>query len=212
MTSQDAKRTGYTIRDPRPIKAENPHSFHLPCAERLAAIAGADYVKALFVLEGTEEVERMWVEVSSIDGDVLHGTLANQPFGEFPLSHGDEVELMRHHVIDIHTTRADDPPETDTNDHLFERCHMDARIDDGMPISRLVRDEPEPADFHGKDNFGWSGWRVEAAGFEAGMKVETYALVVPLRREDGYAHMLMAPPGSVIVRDGDAWRLETVLH
>lgn len=206
---------GYAIEDPRPVRAENPYSFYLPCRARLEALATDDHVKAIFTpLQGDGDggSERMWLQIVGTDGDTLRCTLQNQPFGIEALNHGDAVEIRRHHVIDIETQRADDPPETNGNDQYFERCLVDERIIAGTPIHRIVRDEPEPADYHGKDRFGWTGWRFEAEGYAPDTATGTYALVVPMRRESGYADMLDAPAGTVIERDGDGWRITTPLN
>lgn len=201
--------TSFRIVDPRPIRDANPHSFHLPCQARLDAIAADDFVKAIF--EPTDGGgERMWIRVESTDGDVLRGTLANEPFGDMGISHGDAVEIRRHDVINIETRRADDPEETDDKEHLFDRCLVDARIERGMPVMRIVRDEPQPEGYEG--GFPWSGWRFEAEGYEPGMATETYALVVPLRIEDGYVDHLKDPHGTVLVRDGDGWRSQGTVH
>lgn len=201
--------SGFHIVDPRPIRDTNPHSFHIPCQARLDAIAAGDFVKAIFEPSDGGGGERMWIKVDSTDGDILRGTLANDPLGDMGMSHGDPVEIRRHEVINIETTRADDPEETDDKDHLFDRCLVDTRIERGMPIARIVRDEPQPKGY--AQGFPWSGWRFEAEGYETGMETEMYALVVPLRIEDGYVDRLKDPHGTTLVRDGDDWRaLETV--
>lgn len=204
----------YTLQDPRPIHAENPYSFYTPCQARLDALAKGDSVKALFMPEDEDDpTERMWVVIDEIADGHIKGRLANDPMFATGTSHGDPIEMEAWHVIDIETERNDDPPETNDNGRFFARCLVDARIDGGAPIARIVRDQDPPVDFHGKGMFPWSGWRFEADGYEAGMAVETYALIVPMRRELGYEDLLGSPPGSVIIRDGaGGWRLDAPLH
>lgn len=212
--AKHAVRDGYMIEDPRPIHAKNPYSFYLPCQARLDAIAPEDFVKAIFVPDAEAPAERMWVQINAIHENVIEGTLMNTPnTSALPLEAGDMVQFERHHVIAIETERADDPEETNDNERFFARCLVDARINDGAPIARIVRDEPAPDDYHGKGMFEWSGWRFEADGYQKGMDVETYALVVPLRSELGYQDMLDAPEGTVIIRDGaGGWRIDGPLN
>ena len=208
MTPDDIDAGGYVIEDPRPIRAENPFSFYVPCQARLDAIAADDFVKAIFShADRSGPSERMWLRVEAAEGDVLRGRLMNRSSTGLPVEHGATVEIRRHHVIVIETERADDPEETNDNDRFFARCHVDPRFDKGAPLHRMVRDEPEPADYHGKGGFPWSGWRFESADYAKGDELETYALVVPLRREAGYENLLDAPMGSVVEKVSGVWSI-----
>lgn len=91
----------YHIVDPRPIRDANPHSFHLPCQARLDAIAADDFVKAIFEPTDGGGGERMWIKIESTDGDVLQGTLANEPFGDMALR-----------IEDGYVDRLKDPQDT----------------------------------------------------------------------------------------------------
>lgn len=209
MASPDhIEANGYRIEDPRPIREASPFSFYIPCQERLDAISGGDFVKAIFAYTTPGGLtERMWIRVDETDGDELRGVLLNQPSTGLPIAPGAPVAIKRHHVITIETERADDPVETNDNDRFFARCHVDPLFDQGEPLHRIVRDEPEPLDYHGKGGFPWSGWRFESKDFKKGDALETYALVVPLRRETGYENLLDAPMGSVIERIDGVWSI-----
>lgn len=210
--------SGHLIIDPRPTRAANPLSFYVPCQARLDALAPGDKVKVILSpdfnrnVPGPNEItERLWVGVTAAEGDDLTGTVVSTPMspGILGIDRGGELKFKRHHVIGIETTREDDPAETNDNDGWFRRCRMDARIDEGAPIVRIVRDEPvgNAAEDIGVARFGWSGWRFEAEGYAPGMPLEMYALVVPTRRETGYEHLIDAPEGSVIERRGDEFVL-----
>ena len=210
--------SGYEIVDPRPIRAENPFSFYVPCQARLDALSIGDVVKIILSPDvnrrtpGHNEItERLWVGVTAVDGEDLTGIMFSKPGmpRSLGIDEGGEIAFKRHHVIGIETTRQDDPVETNDNDRWFMRCRIDARIDQGAPITRIVRDEPvgDSAGEIGVLRFGWSGWRFEAADYVAGMPLEMYALVVPMRREMGYEHLLDAPEGSVIERRDGAFVL-----
>jgi uncharacterized protein YegJ (DUF2314 family) len=55
--------------------------------------------------------ERMWVDVTAIDGDRLVGVLCNTPGAIPPLEPGDEVKFRGEHVIDIDVPDEMLPPE-----------------------------------------------------------------------------------------------------
>lgn len=200
----------YSIEDPRPIREANPDSFFTPCQERLNVLAPGDFIKAIFKPHDPSFLtERMWVKITRIQDGVITGILSNDPADAIPLSAGDEIQLPVSYVIDILTDRKDDPVETNDNSRFFERCLVDNRIMEGAAIARIVRDEEEPADYHGKGDFGWSGWRFEADGYQPGMSTDVFALVVPIRIENGYKQLLQSPHGTVILYDPDkGWHVE----
>lgn len=206
----------HVLVDPRPIRAENPHSFYLPCQERLDAISIGDRVKLIFEPTHGGPSERMWVLVGSArpGDDELGGILMNQPAFIEDLMITMPVAFRRHHVIDIETTRADDPEETNRQpEGIFARCLMDARVyRDEIPAVRLVRDAAQPADFprHPGDHaFGWGGWRIEGEGFEPGMETEIGTPVIALRHKDAtdFSHLLAASEGSAFTLVDGAWKL-----
>ena len=203
---------GYAVYDSRITAAENPHSFYQPCEARRNAVAAGDAVKLVFEPLPEGMSERMWVEVTGADGDALTGILANQPFGELAgvLSIGDRVRFDRGGIITIDTDRADDPAETCLQDDVvFSRCLMDARVyNDEATAVRLVRDEPQPADY-ANESFPWGGWRIEAEGFEPGMPTEVGTPVIAMRRLGAGSFtpaMLHAPEGSAFALADGEWR------
>lgn len=116
---------GHEIVDPRPIRAENPLSFYLPCQPRLDAVAPGDAVKIILspdfnrnVPGHNELTERLWIKVTAAEGDDLTGIVESNPMdpGMLGIDRGGEISFKRHHVIGIETTRADDPAETNDND------------------------------------------------------------------------------------------------
>lgn len=95
----DQAPTSYWIEDPRPIAADAPYTFFLPSVEEVQAIEVGDLVKLAFQYEGDIEKwggERMWVTVTSIDGDELAGNLSNEPDEpQSPLKLNDQVSFSR---------------------------------------------------------------------------------------------------------------------
>jgi hypothetical protein len=64
------------------VRAHNrsPHTFEIPSNAEKAAIRIGDYVKLCFLSVGEDGDERMWVEVTKINGNKFAGVLMNQPF------------------------------------------------------------------------------------------------------------------------------------
>jgi hypothetical protein len=85
---------GYTLADARSLNGAAP-------AEEIAALVPGRVAKLIFQpAEGVQaKPERMWVEVTAVDGDNYTGTLANQPVF-LPMNHGDPVTFTAAHVID----------------------------------------------------------------------------------------------------------------
>lgn len=84
----------YTLADARSL------SIPAPAAE-IAALVPGRVAKLIFQPTGgvRAKPERMWVEVTAVDGDSYTGTLANQPV-YLPLNHGDPVSFTAAHIID----------------------------------------------------------------------------------------------------------------
>ena len=80
----------------------SPESFWIPSPDEKSAIQPGDYVKLIFV-QGDENprVERMWVKVTSREGDSLRGTLANVPYALTELKYNTEIVFETDHIIAI---------------------------------------------------------------------------------------------------------------
>lgn len=78
----------------------NPETFRLPADDEKAAITPGQFVKIIFSEEGCNP-ERMWVEVTAKDGDLITGVLSNVPYVLSSVKYGDEVEFGPEHVIQI---------------------------------------------------------------------------------------------------------------
>lgn len=202
--------TAYKIVDPRPTRAANPHSFYLPCDERLAAIAAGDQVKAIFKRsQEDEDAERMWVKITHCDGDTLTGTLANAPLYMPALAYGDTIVLTRTDVIDIETDRADDPAETnDVDDTLFYRCTMDTRVySDKIQPVRIVRDAAQPESYgpENGDTYPWGGWRILGEGYDDGMPTEIATPIIAVRIDVSMVPLFTAPEGAAFDLVDGVW-------
>ena len=95
----------YKLVSATEMNRQHPTTFHLPPPEDFAALSEGDFVKAGFETNLARRgirTERMWIEVKSIEGDVITGELNNDPvifFGVLKL--GDPVMLKMENVMSI---------------------------------------------------------------------------------------------------------------
>jgi len=76
-----------------------PETFWIPSEEMKDEIGPGSLVKLMFTLR--KGGERMWVEVTEVNGERMVGILSNSPAIVPKLYSGDEVAFKRDHIIDI---------------------------------------------------------------------------------------------------------------
>jgi hypothetical protein len=80
----------------------SPNSFLIPSPDEKSAVKPGDYVKLIFS-QGDESLpaERMWVKVTSREGDSLRGTLASEPYAVTQLAFNALIEFETDHIIAV---------------------------------------------------------------------------------------------------------------
>ncbi len=197
----------YTLEDPRSTAKSAPYTYFLPSESKLSKLQPGDLVKLVFCShpEGKKwDAERMWVEITQITSDGLHGTLNNIPFDMPQLKVGDSVQFQIFHVFDIiPTVETDEKAEPERQ--YWERCLVDDCVLDGStPVHFLYREEPETPE---GDKFPDSGWRIR--GDYRGLtdeqidarKMSYIALGKVLNADDSWLHLIDEPIGSGFIRD-----------
>ncbi len=120
-----------------------------------------DLVKANFrPIPGNRDwdAERMWVKVLSVDSEVLHGALENEPFDIPQLRAGAPVCVPRTHIIDVIWGDGHDGPEDPPHRDYWERCFVDACVVDGRShVDYFYRENPDMT--AEGDKYPDSGWR-----------------------------------------------------
>ena len=190
---------GWTILDPRPVRAAHPYTFFVPSEDEIAALQPGDLVKMTF--EGPEGGERMWVIFGGRDSAGCFGTLDNQPLSIPGLGLGDQIRFQDFNIISVMETRF---PNPDALERLaFTRCRVDpAVLAEGGVIMRAERAAPEDVEgVHSPD----SGWHFYGSldGGPPRDKMQFLALGVVLNKDDSILPMLDAPAGTLARRDGD---------
>jgi len=200
---------GYELDDPRPNKREAPYTFYLPGDEQLEEVAAGVLVQLIFrAVPQTEtyDAERMWVKVDHRDGDVLSGTLDNEPVDIPGLALGDSVSFRLHHIIDIvwQDPAQKERFETDFN-NWFARCFVDKAVLEGRARAGfLYREEPEHKE---DDRYPDTGWRIRAdvdelsdEEYDQNPSPSYVAIGAVLNKDDSFVDLLSAPVGSAFLR------------
>jgi len=210
--ARKAASASYAVTDPRPIAADAPYTFFLPTANELAAIGPSDLVKLMFDYPHQTAkwaAERMWVTVTEADGDLLRGTLANQPDEPTsPLVLGNEVVFQRHNVLAIEWEHPETAPASPSQKEYWDRCLVDDCILDGLePVEYIYREEPDMQ--QDGDTYPDSGWRIrgrQGPASDADMEARKFsyvALGAVLNRDDSWLRWIDAPIGTALMRDFD---------
>ncbi|MGH1422545.1 MAG: immunity protein Imm33 domain-containing protein [Hyphomonas sp.] len=204
--SDSAAAASYSIDDPRPIAAEAPYTFARPADDRLDLLQAGDIVKLIFRAIPADRkypAERMWVEITTINGEKFEGTLVNHPDDMPMLNYRDVVTFNRWHIIDYRFEGegrdAHLPPIPPKQ--YWERCLVDQEILDGTArVGYLYREEADMT--REGDQYPDSGWRIRADVYQ--LTDEQYenpnpqyvALGAVLNRDDTWLHLIDAPIGS----------------
>lgn len=207
----------YMIVDPRPIAEGAPYTFFLPSENEVLALRAGDLVKLVFqsVPPSREyAAERMWVAITSVEGDRLRGKLDNQPLDMPQLRPGREIVFRRGDVIDLRwgADHAIRPPSAPERRHYDDRCLVDSCVlQDRMAVHYLYRETPLPPAAGDPPD---SGWRIRGdyRGLEDGVigarAIECVALGSVLNVDDSWLHLIDAPVGSAYVRNWESDRFE----
>ena len=200
------------LEDPRPLYLEAPYTFEKPSAEKLAAIAPGDIVKAIFLptMKGTEEAtERMWVAITGVNGNSLEGLLDNDPLEIPGLLAGDPIKLKRWHVINVDFQ---DPAQNrryaGRERAYWDRCLVDdCVLYEDRKVHYVYREKPNMGSED--DEYPDSGWRIRGdwrglSDEEIDQRPASYvALGAVLNQDDSWLHLIDEPAGSAFIRD---WR------
>ena len=201
----------YEIEDPRPIVSEAPYTFFLPSENELLALAPGDLTKIMIrsIPESLEwDAERMWVIITVTNGDMLEGTLDNEPCDIPQLKPGAKIRFRRSDVIDLQwaDNREVTPPSQPDRRQFWDRCLVDNCVLEGRSrVDYLYRDEP---DMTGPDDlYPDSGWRIRGEpdainDDEANDRSPEYiALGKVLNVDDSWIPLIDASVGSYFQRD-----------
>lgn len=94
--------TSWFLENCARLAARNANSFYIPSRADLDKIVIGDHVKLIFAkYDKNHTTERMWVEVTRITDESLHGLLNNTPAVTHDLRFGDLINFNLFNVANI---------------------------------------------------------------------------------------------------------------
>lgn len=199
----------YTIDDPRPIAENAPYTFFLPTENELLALRPGDLVKLIFRSHPRGwkwDAERMWVILSTVDGELLRGVLENVPYDIPHLKAGAQILCRASDVIALRWDNKRPTPPPSARREYWDRCMVDTCVIEGTSaVDYLYREKPDMA--QEGDAFPDIGWRIRgtnegiAEDERNGDAPQYVALGVVLNRDDSWLSLIDEPEGSRFIRD-----------
>ena len=208
-------QAGWYLDDARELADAAPYTFYLPSAEVLQMLQPGDSVKLVFRCDVENEhgysAERMWVEITEIEGDEFRGRLDNEPLYIPDLAADDEISFSSYHIID---TQLDDPVPNIASQY-WQRCFVTGRVlYDEQPVGCLYREDPAASDGAPED---FSGWNLIAGDEDDDYLDEPdnwhyVALGAVLNIDDRFIDLLEAPYDSEFEYDEDRQAFVEILE
>lgn len=182
------------------IAKEAPYTFYVPSNELINRLQVGHLVKLMFANDTRRETdqsnaERMWVEITKIDGEHYVGVLDNIPYEIQHLKAGDEIHFQAYHIMSVYNVI--DPIPSLAKDY-WDKCWTTFDILDGKAsIAYLIRDEP----IDEQD----SGWQIlsgdESDEYLNEDNCACVALGTVLNLDDSFRALLTADIGSSFVKN-----------
>jgi hypothetical protein len=105
----------FEFEDAIEVNKQEPRHFLIPASKEIAKLAIGNLVKLIFILKFKPEdgcrAERMWVEISEINGNSFKGILTNKPYYITELTTGSAVSFEKRHIAAIYYKQPSDIDE-----------------------------------------------------------------------------------------------------
>lgn len=159
ISSLGYKIGSWKLTDSEKLAQKHKYTFYKPSREITKNLVIGNLVKLTFEFDSSNSehpsAERMWVEITEINGDNFKGKLDNHPFYLHELYAGDEIVFNHKHIID-HNLELSEP---NLVDKYYDRCFVTNKIlNEKAPINYIYREEPMENDE--ERDYKDSGWRI----------------------------------------------------
>jgi hypothetical protein len=170
---------------------ESPYTFYVPSSEVIAQLQVGDLVKLIFVTETEEDGfsgERMWVELTQINGVKFVGKLDNEPYYLKDLKCGDEISFGIENICD---TELEDPSSSNWDSYFDTKVIVSNDVLEKREFNFMLRDEPK--------GDGDSGWAI-SSGYEDdeylndSENLQVVSIGVILNIDDSILEFIEEPP------------------
>ena len=92
--------TEFTYESAQGMGQQYPDTFEVASIDRLKEIVKPGVYAKVCITSGAFGGERIWTEVTEVDGVKVKATLGNEPFG-FDGEYGDPMEFELHHIYNV---------------------------------------------------------------------------------------------------------------
>jgi len=139
------------LENAREANKKAPYTFYIPSEEVIRQLSVGDLVKLIFVAKEPSEdgmrAERMWVEITSIEGTHFIGRLDNEPY-HVDIEPNTVITFNREHIC---STEHDDPANEKWDFYFDTLVTVSNDVLDRREVNFMLRDEP-----HEEGDSGWS--------------------------------------------------------
>ncbi|WLR42302.1 DUF2185 domain-containing protein [Bacillus carboniphilus] len=197
----------WCLDDVYTLNKQSPYTFYIPSPEVLDRLKVGDRVRLIFVNEEVDDDgfrgERMWVEITQLNGTSFKGILNNEPY-RLSLEVGDEISFKRENICDTDTI---DPHLSEWDFYFDTLVTVSEDVFEKEEFNFMLRDEPK-----GEGDAGWS----ILSGYEDDdflNDLENFQIVsigVILNIDDSILNIIKEPPLCAYERDenGEFYKIE----
>ncbi|QUP87104.1 DUF2185 domain-containing protein [Exiguobacterium sp. PFWT01] len=188
------------LDDAHALHRAAPYTFYIPSTAVLSRLKVDDYVKLIFATDVAEpdgyRGERMWVRITSVNGNQFEGVLDNEPY-RLPITLGTVLSFGMEHICQ---TELEDPAEDEWDYYMDTLVTVSADVLEREEFHFMLRDEP-----HEKGDSGWSflsGYEDDAYLNDAD-HFHIVSIGVILNIDDSILTLVKQPPLCVYERNED---------
>ncbi len=199
------KMGSWSLVDSEQLAKAHKYTFYKPSRKITQNLKVGNVVKLTFEFESTNtenpSAERMWVQITEIDGEKFKGTLDNHPFYLHELYAGDQIIFEHKHIID-HDLEMTEP---NLVDQYYNRCLVTNKVlYENAPINYLYREEPMEND--DKRDYVDTGWRILSGDetdeyMDDSENISLVSLGAVLSRDDSFIEVLESEIGTCFERN-----------
>ncbi len=205
INSLGYKMGSWRLADSEKLAQEHKYTFYKPSREITENLKVGNIVKLTFEFDSSNSehpsAERMWVQITEINGEKFKGILDNHPFYLHELYTGDEINFEHRHIID-HDLKLSEP---NLVDKYYNRCFVTNKVlYDNAPINYIYREEPIEKD--PERDYVDTGWRILSGDesdeyMDNSENISLVSLGAVLSKDDSFIDLLESKIGTSFERN-----------
>ena len=205
INSLGYKTGSWKLTDSEQLSKQHKYTFYKPSREITKNLKVGNIVKLTFEFDSSNSehpsAERMWVEITEINGEKFKGELDNHPFYLHELYVGDELVFEHKHIID-HDLEMSEP---NLVNKYYDRCFVTNKVlYDNAPINYIYREEPMEKDE--ERDYVDTGWRILSGDesdeyMDDSENISLVSLGAVLSKDDSFIELLESDIGTNFERN-----------